>query len=80
MSEAIDKRVDNLRDRLVRQSSQPINMGNARQQMRAYQEMMLELINIMDAVNAGADEIGSSVLETLRKSVSEVLAKSEGET
>ena len=55
-------------------------MGNARQMKRSYEELLLEVLNIMDAINAQADEVTPSVLDGFKKAVKESLAAaSEGE-
>ena len=46
---------------------------------RAYEELMLEFINVMDALNAQADEITPGELEALRKAAKDFLIASEGE-
>jgi hypothetical protein len=79
MTKDNDDRIDALRRRLVTTASQPIGMGNARQMARAYQEMMLELINIADELNAQSD-ISSAALNALKMQLAELLAKHEGET
>ena len=78
MSKELDERVDSLRNRLVKQAANPINMGNARQQLRADQEMMLELINITDAVNAQHDVVSPGVMDKLKSVIRDLLAKPEG--
>ena len=79
MSKELDDRVDALRRQLISTAAQPIGMGNARAMARAYQEMMLELINITDAVNAQND-VSSASLRALKMQLAELLAKHEGET
>jgi hypothetical protein len=67
MSKEIDGRIDALRSRLIQQAATPISYGNYKQQLRSYQEMMLELINITDEVNATSGQASPAVLDQLRK-------------
>ena len=67
MSKEIDNRVDELRSRLVRQANTQISYSNYKAQLRAYQEMMLELINIIDTMNATSEQVSPGVLDQLRK-------------
>jgi hypothetical protein len=83
MSRELDNRVDALRDKLIKTASTPVGMGNYKQQLRAYQEMFLELINITDEVNAMDQQVSPTVLDALRKHVADALAQRdepEGET
>jgi len=71
MSEALDHRVDAARQTLIGLSRQVIGMGNYKQVMRSYQELTLELINIMDELNAQNDKVSAGTLDALKKAASE---------
>ena len=73
MSKALDDRVDAARKTLIDLSRQVIGMGNYKQVMRSYQELTLELINIMDELNAQADKISAETLAGLKKQVQELM-------
>ena len=81
MSKEIDDRIDGLRQRLIATAATPISMGNYKQQLRTYQEMMMELIKIVDEVNSQSDQISPAEVEALKKHVAEAFAKAaEGDT
>jgi hypothetical protein len=52
----IDDRVDTLRQRLIKTAAVPITMGNYKQQLRTYQEMLLSLINLIDDLNEAIEK------------------------
>lgn len=52
MSKELDAKIDDVRDKLIRTSQQPVGMGNYRQIRRAYEEIILDLTNVVDAINA----------------------------
>ena len=75
MSEALDKRIDELRARLYRTANQQISMGNYKAMLRSYQEMMLELINIVDAVNEQDEDVSPGVVAKLKEALAAEMAK-----
>jgi len=78
MSEALDNRVDAARQQLISLSRQVIGMGNYKQVMRSYQELTLELINIMDALNEQDDKISAGKVDALKKTATELKEKPDG--
>ena len=78
MSEALDNRVDAARQQLISLSRQVIGMGNYKQVMRSYQELTLELINIMDALNEQDDKISADKVDALKKTATELKEKPDG--
>ena len=48
MSKELDDRIDAVRARLIQTAGQQVGMGNYKQQLRSYQEMFLEVINLLD--------------------------------
>ena len=77
MSAELDHRVDAARQTLINLSRQVIGMGNYKQVMRSYQELTLELINIMDELNAQNDKISAETLAGLKKQVTELMKETK---
>lgn len=51
MSKELNDKIDAARAKLIAVANTPISMGNYKQQMRAYQELFLDTINVLDDVN-----------------------------
>lgn len=56
MSKELDDKIDKARARLIEVANTPISMGNYKQQMRAYQELFLDVINVLDDINESIDK------------------------
>jgi hypothetical protein len=56
MSKALDTQIDATRAKLLKTANTPISMGNYKQQLRAYQEMFLDVINTLDEINRLIDK------------------------
>lgn len=55
MSKELDDKIDAGRDKLIATANTPVGGGNYKQIRRSYEELMLVLFNVVDAINA---EIG----------------------
>ena len=56
MSKELDEKIDAARAKLIATANTPIGMGNYKQQMRTYQELFLDVINVLDDVNETIDK------------------------
>jgi hypothetical protein len=56
MSKETDDKIDSARDKLLETSRIAVGMGNYKQVRRAYEEVILELTNAIDAINAEMGE------------------------
>ena len=52
MSKELDDKIDATREKLIRTSQVKVGMGNYQQVRRAYEEIILDLTNIVDTINA----------------------------
>ena len=50
MSEELDKRIDATRAKLIEVANQQISYSNYKEKLRAYQELFLCVINVLDDV------------------------------
>lgn len=66
MTTEIDGRIDAARDKLLALARQPFGFGNYKEGLREYQRLSLELINILDAVNAQVDKVSQAQLDGLK--------------
>jgi hypothetical protein len=58
MSKELDAKIDATRTKLIETAGTQIGYGNYKQQLRAYQEMFLAVINALDELN---EEIGKEL-------------------
>jgi hypothetical protein len=56
MSKELDDKIDAARQKLIATSQVAVGMGNYKQVRRAYEEVILELTNVIDAINAEGDK------------------------
>ena len=56
MSKELDERIDASRRKLIATANQSVGMGNYKQIKRAFEEILLEVHNVMDALNEGIDK------------------------
>jgi hypothetical protein len=51
MSKELDAKIDATREKLIETANTQIGYGNYKQQLRAYQEMFMSVINALDEMN-----------------------------
>jgi Zn-dependent M16 (insulinase) family peptidase len=56
MSKELDAKIDALRAKLIQTANTPVSMGNYKQIRRAYEEVILDLTNAVDEINAEGDK------------------------
>ena len=56
MSTELDAQIDAARAKLIATANTPIGMGNYKQQIRAFQEVALSMIDVLDDLNQEIDK------------------------